>query len=370
MKEIMMNRKKSLAIPAIAVTAILALSSCGGGVVGGAEGGDGGEDDNYSWRLVTHQIPGTPRYQETVVPFTEYIEEASDGRLSVEIFGADDLFPVDETFDAVANGTVDAAAIYAGFWSGRDEVFNLQPGVPGDPITDYEDVLVRNEAVAPILEEAYAGHGVTFLGAFDYAPPEILMSTVEIESVDDFGGLNIRAAGSAAAFYNALGASVVTVSPPEIYTALQLGTVEAAEYNDFLMNGEMGLDEVTNYVIEPAIHVGGNSDKDLIINPDTWNELPDDLKEIVEDARDHVMEISGSSYAEADAEAREEWVEAGVEIIELPESEIDEMREVAADWLLETQEGSEYAQQYVEAYAEVLHELGYEDYAETFGYTD
>lgn len=363
----MKNSKKSAGIAALAMTGALALSSCDGGVVGGSEGG-GDENDSYSWRIVTHQIPGTPRYEETVVPFVEYIEDESDGRLTVEVFGADDLFPVDETFDAVADGTIDAAAIYAGFWSGRDEVFNLQPGVPGDPITDYDEVLLRNEAVEPVLEEAYGDHGVTFLGAFDYAPPEILMSTVEINSVDDFSGLNIRAAGSAAAFYNSLGASAVTVSPPEIYTALQLGTVEAAEYNDFLMNGEMGLDEVTDYVIEPAIHVGGNSDKDLIVNPGAWDTLPDDLQGIVEDARDHVMEISGGSYTEANAEAHEQWIDNGVEIVEMPEAEVDQMREKAAEWLLNTQEDSEYAQQYVEAYAGVLQDLGYEDHAETLGY--
>lgn len=364
----MRTSKKTLGALTVVVTSALALTSCGGGVVGGGSG-NGGDDETFSWRLVTHQIPGTPRYQETVVPFAEYIEEESDGRLSVEIFGADDLFPTDETFEAVSNGTVDAAAIYAGFWSGRDEVFNLQPGVPGDPITDYEDVLVRNEAINPIMEEAYSDYGITFLGAFDYAPPEILMSTVEVNSVEDFNGLNIRAAGSAASFYNALGASVVTVSAPEIYTALQLGTVDAAEFNDFLVNGEMGLDEVTDYVIEPAIHVGGNSDKDLIVNPDSWDALPEDLQAIVEDARDHVMEISGGSYAEANEEAREEWIAEGVEIIELPESEVEEMREVAAEWLLGVQDSSEYAERYVEAYAEVLHDLGYEEYAETLGYS-
>src|SRR5690606_37395135 len=111
-------------------------------------------------------------------------------------------------------------------------------------------------------------------------------STVPIRSLADFSGKNIRAAGFATTFYEKLNASSISVAAPEIYTALQLGTVDAAEYNDYLVNQEMGLHEVTKYVIEPALHVGPVNDKDLIINPKAWAELPEDLQQIVIAARD------------------------------------------------------------------------------------
>src|SRR5699024_2376758 len=104
----------------------------------------------------------------------------------------------------------------------------------------------------------------------------------------DFKGKNIRAAGVASQFYGELGASAISLSAPEIYTGLQLGTVDAAEFNDYLVNGEMGLNEVTKYVIEPALHVGPSTDKELIVNPKAWDELPDELKVALYVARDKV----------------------------------------------------------------------------------
>lgn len=363
----MKRKKKMLGVLASGLAIMVGLVGCSSG--GALSGGGEGDDAVFRWRMVTHQIPGTSRYDETILPFVEHVKEASNGRLIIEPFGGGNLFPATDTFDAVASGTVEMAAIYAGYWTGKDPVFGLAPGLPGDPILEFDEHLERNAALEPILTEAYADHGITNLGAFDYAPIEILMSKVKIDSVDDFKGLNVRAAGTAAAFYGALGASAISLSAPEIYTALQLGTVDAAEYNDYLVNQEMGLEEVTDYVIEPALHVGGNSDKDLIANPEAWDSLPDDLKAIVVEARDIAMENSATVYGAANEAARQSWIDSGVEIVTLPDAEIEKMRVIAAEWLMEFKDSSELATRYVEEYARVLHEMGYDEQAKLVGYS-
>src|SRR5699024_7051302 len=241
-----------------------------------------GEKEVYEWGLVTHQIEGTARYEGTIKPFIESVNEITDGQLVIEPYGADTLFPNNDTFEMVQNGVVEMAAIYTGFWTGKDPVFNLGGGtIPGDPIRGFEEHFYRSERLEPITSKAYEQFGITNLGAFDYAPEEVLISRVPIESIEDFEGKNIRAAGVASSFYGQLGASAISLSAPEIYTGLQLGTVDAAEFNDFLVNGEMGLDEVTNYVIEPALHVGPSTDKELIVNEDAWEQLPEELKAAV-----------------------------------------------------------------------------------------
>ena len=64
-------------------------------------------DKVYKWRLVTHSMVGTERYQ-TVVDFCETVKKASGGRLLIEPFGAGVLFPVYDSFDSVKNGIVQA----------------------------------------------------------------------------------------------------------------------------------------------------------------------------------------------------------------------------------------------------------------------
>lgn len=331
-----------------------------------------GEKQIYEWRIVTHQIEGTSRYEGTIEPFVEAVEEITNGQLIIEPYGADTLFPNNDTFEMVQNGVVEMAAIYSGFWTGKDPVFNLAGGtIPGDPINGYEEHFYRSDRLEPITTKAYEKFGITNLGAFDYAPEEILMSRVPIENLEDFRGKNIRAAGVASSFYSELGASAVSLSAPEIYTGLQLGTVDAAEFNDYLVNGEMGLDEVTNYVIEPAIHVGPSTDKELIVNESAWEELPEELKAAVYVARDKVRYDSAIAYGVESQRQEEEWRNnPDIEFIELPEEDVEEMREIGFEYLLEQKEASELSEEYIEEYAKVLHELGYVEEAEILGFSE
>lgn len=331
-----------------------------------------GEQRVYKWRMVTHQIPGTARYDGTILPFVKAVEEMSGGRLVIEPFGANILFPTNETFDMVKNGVVDLAAVYTGFWTGKDPVFALGGGtIPGDPISGFEEHFYRSEKLQPIMDKAYEKHGINSLGAFDYAPEEILMSQVPIRSADDFKGKNIRAAGVASLFYGKLGASAISLSAPEIYTGLQLGTVDAAEFNDYLVNGEMGLNEISKYIIEPALHVGPSSDKELIANPKSWEELPEDLKAIVQVARDKVRYQSAIAYGVESSKAKTEWMNnPDIEFIQLPEEDVEEMREKGFELLNDYKEKSEASKEYVEQYADLLAELGYIEQAKKIGYKE
>lgn len=331
-----------------------------------------GEQRVYKWRMVTHQIPGTARYEGTVKPFVEAVEEITGGRLVIEPFGANVLFPTNQSFDMVKNGVVEIAAVYTGFWTGKDPVFALGGGtIPGDPITGFQEHFYRSDQLKPIIDEAYEKHGIKNLGAFDYAPEEVLMSQVPIRSIDDFKGKNIRAAGVASLYYSKLGASAISLSAPEIYTGLQLGTVDAAEYNDFLVNGEMGMDEVTQYVIEPALHVGPSTDKELIVNPKAWEELPEDLKAAVYVARDKVRYESAIAYGVENQKAKKEWMEnPNIEFIQLPKEDIEVMRQKGIELLNEYKSKSEASKEYIEQYAKVLADLGYLEEAKKLGYEE
>ncbi len=317
----------------------------------------------YRWRAVSHQLAGTARFEMTVVPFCKMVEKASNGRLIIEPFGAGILFPVFDTFEAIQNGTVEMAMVWNGYWAGNDPVFALAGNIPGDPISDYGEHYYRISKTGPILEKVYAKFGIKDLGGFDYGPPEILMTNKPLKTLADFKGMNIRSAGISGAFYTKLGASTVSLSAPEIYTALQTGTVDGAEYNDWQVNKEMGLHEVTKYVIEPLLHQGSIDDKELIVNPDVWNELPDDLKAIVMDARDAARYLSAVAYHVGTKRAKMEWLEAGVKIVTLPEEEVAKGRKIAAELLLEYKKKSPECAEYINAYTEVLNELGYTEMA-------
>lgn len=322
----------------------------------------------YKWRTVTHQLVGTSRYKGTVVPFCEMVKKASNGRLVIEPYGAGVLFPVPESFDAVRDGVVQMAMVWSGYWAGKDPVFALAGSRCGDPIVDFGENFYRSQQLAPIVSKAYEKFGVKALGAFDLAPTEILCSVKPIRSLADFKGKKFRSAGIGATFYTALGAGAVSLSAPEIYQALQLGTVDGAEYNDYLVNREMGLHEVTKFVIEPCLHTGATDDKELIVNPKAWAELPDDLKNIVMMGRDYARYLSATAYGVENHKAKLAWLKRKVQIINLPEKDVKEIRGIAWKVLLDFGKRNPECAQYLAGYAKVLNDLGYEEEAKGLGY--
>jgi TRAP-type C4-dicarboxylate transport system substrate-binding protein len=228
--------------------------------------------------------------------------------------------------------------------------------------------MVKKASNGRLIGKVYEKFGVKSLGAFDFATTEILCTNKPIRSLADFKGKKIRSGGIGATFYTMLGAGAVSLSAPEIYQALQLGTVDGAEYNDWLVNKEMGLHEVTKFVIEPCLHTGATDDKELIVNPKAWAELPDDLKSIVLAARDHARYLSGIAYEVEGKKAKQEWVKRKVQIIDLPPNDVKEMRNVAAKLLVDFGKKNPEAGQYVAGYAKVLNDLGYVEEAKALGH--
>lgn len=320
----------------------------------------------YKWRLVTHSMVGTERY-ETVVDFCNTVKKASGGRLIIEPFGAGVLFPVYDSFDAVKNGVVQAAFVWSGYWSSKDPTFSVLGNRPGCPITDFSNLMYLEEQLMPIKEKLYKKYGVTYLGTLDYMPPEILCSVVPIKKLSDFKGKNIRAGGIGSLFYKALGANTVSVAAPEIYTALQMKTIDAAEFSDWKENMDMGLHEVTKYVIEPCLHLGSNEDKGFMVNTKIWNELPQDLKDIVLTARDHSRYRSAITNPPQSIIAKQVWINKKIEIITLPNADVEKARQIGAKVILEQAGKTPEGKEFIKVYAKTLKELGFKEHAKAFG---
>ena len=145
-------------------------------------------------------------------------------------------------------------------------------------------------------------------------------------------------------------------------------TIDAAEFSDWKENKDMGLHEVTKYVIEPCLHLGSNEDKGFIVNTKAWNDLPQDLKDIVLAARDHSRYRSAITNPPQSIMAKQDWINKKVKIIVLPKEDVDKARQIGAKVILDQAGKTAEGKEFIKIYSKVLNELGYKEQAKALGY--
>ena len=168
-------------------------------------------------------------------------------------------------------------------------------------------------------------------------PPFNILSKAPINSVDDLNGMKVRSFGGLATLVSRLGAVSVSLPTPEVYTALQRGTVDAATYPPLLIV-DFKFYEAAKYLWDQPL---GSVVSVLAMRKAKWDALPDDLKEIF---RDRCRRAPGAYHRIVQTEGNEEiaskvLADAGVEVTRAakrrrPASRRRSIR-CGADWIAE-----------------------------------
>jgi len=248
--------------------------------------------------------------------WAEKVEAMSGGMLKIEVHGSGEIVPGPAVFESVRDGVLDCGqntpAWQKGQYPAGDLFYTLPAGV-----TETNDLLVwmyggEGQALA---QEMYGDAIKVF--PLGLTPPESgIWTTKPVKTLGDIKGLKVRSAGLSMELWQKLGASVVLLPGGEVVPSLRRGVIDGAEFAFPSMDVGLGLHEVCKYLMGPPIHMGSNIFQ-LLINPDKWEALPDNLKEIVKNA---AVAASFEGYAKFYAEstvAFDQIKAAGVEINKL-----------------------------------------------------
>ncbi len=213
------------------------------------------------------------------------IRKLSGGSIDMKLFEPGALVPAGQYFDAVANGSLDAAWSSLGFFTGKDIAFALFSSVPfGPDIGEYVG-WYRFGGGQQLMEELTAKSNLVAIVCGTIAPEASGWFRKEIKSVDDLKGLKMRFFGLGANVMQKLGVATQLLQAGEIFQALQLGTIDATEFSMPALDLSMGLHQVAKHYYFPGWHQL-SSMQHLLIGKAKWDELSDAQKEIVRAACD------------------------------------------------------------------------------------
>ena len=78
-----------------------------------------GSAQRFEWKLVTTWPKNFPGLGSGPENFARYVNAMSAGRLTVRVYGAGEIVPPFEVFDAVSQGVADAGHGAAYYWKGK-----------------------------------------------------------------------------------------------------------------------------------------------------------------------------------------------------------------------------------------------------------
>ncbi|HSJ49627.1 MAG TPA: TRAP transporter substrate-binding protein DctP [Gammaproteobacteria bacterium] len=237
----------------------------------------------FQWKMVTTWPKNFPGMGTGANYLARIIGEMSGGRIQVRVYGANELVPPFEIFDAVGRGTAEMGHGASYYWKGKSEAAQFFSAVPFGLTGQEMNAWLYHAGGMELWEEVYAPFGLVPTAAGNTGVQMGGWFNKEIGSVQDLQGLKMRIPGLGGEVLRRAGGTPVNLPGGELFTSLQSGAIDAVEwvgpYNDLAF----GLHRAARYYYYPGWHEPGTT-LECFINREAFEALPPDLQSIVKNA--------------------------------------------------------------------------------------
>jgi TRAP-type C4-dicarboxylate transport system substrate-binding protein len=249
------------------------------------------------------------------------VEQRSNGAVVINTFPGGTLLGAKNMFDGVMAGQADIGCFAMSYHPGRFpvvEAIDLPMGWPNGTVAS----LALWDLYKKYKPEAFAK--VKVLTMFT-CPPANIMSIEPVRTLDDFKGMEIRAAGTGVKVFELLGASPIGMPQSDVPDALHKGVIEGMASSLEIMK-DFNYAEYCRYITMANLQVVTFG---VVMNLDRWNSLPDEVKKVMDDLAREQAEWTGryvdSHVDEAVAWSKEKY---NVEVIEFSAQDKKTMAEL------------------------------------------
>ena len=260
--------------------------------------------------------------------FATKLEEASGGRLALEIFEAAAKYKDVEAASAVAQGAIDMAIpqyqLISRFVPEADlEQLPMFYGASHDAVYGIVDGPLGYELHGRIE----AALQIKVLGRpIDLGFGTVFSTDIDLTSPDDLAGLKVRVPGGPSTIkrYDVMGAAPVQIAWPDVPQALQTGTISALWSTQESVASAKLWDAGVRHAME---------DRQAIVqylplmSLSAWNDLPAELQTALTDTWDSMVDGQREMALDRQIAARALNVENGIETVDPDPASLAAMRD-------------------------------------------
>lgn len=323
-------------------TAIALISTIGASGMAVAQ-----ELPEVSWDLSMH---GNPRAVTIgVETVADIVSEMTDGKFEITLHYGEALSPARETIDGIQIGAFEMALMCASYHPGKTPSLMVLD-LPMLPVDNLDEKIAVHEAVFQhprVKDELARWNADVYMSALTQTSEFMGVGDPPLE-LGDWAGTVVRAPGGLGDAMSAIGATPTTVPAPEVYTALERGTVDAASFPFTTAHFAFGVNEVADWYTSNM--APGSTGCQIIVSKSAWDALPEEYRQIMLDAKGPAYEALKAQYEEDDEKNLILLREAGLQEIVYSEEILAEFRDIAGEpvwneWISEMSEDGIPAQE-------------------------
>ena len=264
-----------------------------------------------------------------IAPWAKQVEQATNGKVKIQIYYSQTLTKGKDTWEAVKNGITDIGWCFHGYWPGLTplaDVISL-PALPFKTAEKGSEVFWKLYEKYPEIQKEFADNKVLLL--FTSNPYILITTKKQVRTLEDIKGLKIRMSGGPPTdMMKALGGVPMLIPMPDNYISLQKGVIDGMGAPWEAIHG-FRLYEVVNYYTNtpfPAVYFS------ISMNKARWNKLD-------KATQDAIMSVSGlegskfwgrNHFDTAREGVMEKTKAAGktIEVVDLSDSELQRWLDV------------------------------------------
>jgi TRAP-type mannitol/chloroaromatic compound transport system substrate-binding protein len=241
------------------------------------------------------------------------VAEATDKQFQIQPFAAGEIVPTLQAMDAVTSGTVEACHTGAYYYFGKEPALAFFCAVPFGLNTRQQNAWFYDGDGMKLMNDLCQRFNVYALPAGNTGCQMGGWFRKEIREVGDFRGLKFRIGGVAGLTIQKLGGVPQQIAAGDIYSSLEKGTIDAAEWVGPYDDERLGLNKIAKYYYYPAWWEGSAA-VHLMINLAKWHELPMRYQTIIVGAAAHVNAEYTAQYDARNPAALRRLLGGGTEL--------------------------------------------------------
>ena len=153
------------------------------------------QQQTFDWKMVTTWPKNFPGLGTGAEFLADTIQQMSNGRINIKVYGAGEIVPAFEIFDAVQAGTAEMGHGSAYYWKGKSPAFQFFSTVPFGMNANEMNAWLHQGGGMELWQRAYQPFGLIPMAAGNSMVQMGGWFNKEINSLADLNGLKMRIPG-------------------------------------------------------------------------------------------------------------------------------------------------------------------------------